>query len=184
MKHSSKILAHTSAVLAVLTLLSCSTTSRVTVKTDYEHGVSFGKYHTYAIDPAPTGLGPSTQAVLQSTLRTSLAARGFKETSPGNASLYIVSTVYTRQKVDVMPTGGVTLYRSSNGQYRPGNVALNADVQQYTEGSLVIDFVDTKTHQLVFRGLAQAVASTAQRNAAAVQDAVNRIVAAYPGPGA
>ena len=185
MKHSPKILAHAGAVLAVLTLLSCSTTAfRVTVTTDYDRGIAFGKYRTFAIDPAPSGLGAAAEAVLQSTLRSSLAARGLKETSPGNASLYIVSVLNTQERISTMPAGGVTLFRSSNGIYRPGNVAMNMDATQYTEGSLTIDFVDTKTRQLVFRGLAQAVASTAQRNQAAVQDAVTRIVAAFPGSGA
>jgi hypothetical protein len=45
----------------------------------------------------------------------------------------------------------------------------------------VIDFVDSKTHKLVFRGLGQAAVGSTERNAAAVQEAVNKIVAAYPG---
>lgn len=181
MKHRPRILAHASIVITVLTLCACSIAPTVTVKTDYDHGASFGKYRTYTIDTSSTGLSPSAQAMLLSTLRTGLAGRGFKETSPGNASLYIVPKVYTKQMVNVMPTQGVTLYRSSDGLYRPGNVALNANVKEYTEGSLVIDFVDSKTHLLVFRGLAQAaVSSMSERNVAAVQDAVNKIVAAYP----
>jgi hypothetical protein len=181
MKHSSRILAHASVALALLSLFACSVAPQVTVKTDYDHAVSFGKYRTYTIDASSTGLSPSAQAMLLSTLRTGLAGRGLTETSPGNASLYIVPKVYTKQMVNVIPSQGVTLYRSSDGLYRPGNVALNADVKEYTEGSLVIDFVDSKTHSLVFRGLAQAaVSSVSERNVAAVQDAVNKIVAAYP----
>jgi hypothetical protein len=53
--------------------------------------------------------------------------------------------------------------------------------QQYTEGTLIIDFVDSKTHKLVFRGLSQAAVGSTERNAAAVQEAVNKIVATYPG---
>lgn len=58
---------------------------------------------------------------------------------------------------------------------------MHADVQQYTEGSLVLDFVDSKTHKIVFRGLGQAAVGTTEENAAAIQAAVNKIVAAYPG---
>ena len=54
---------------------------------------------------------------------------------------------------------------------------MNAEVQQYTEGTLIIDFVDSKTHKLVFRGLGQAAVGSTERNA----EAVNKIVAAYPG---
>ena len=80
-----------------------------------------------------------------------------------------------------MPARGFTVYSSRYGTYGRGHWAMNADVQQYTEGTLVIDFVDSKTHKLVFRGLGQAAVGSTERNAAAVQEAVNKIVAAYPG---
>ena len=74
----------------------------------------------------------------------------------------------------------MTVYRSRFGSYG-GGWAMNADVQQYTEGSLLIDFVDRKTHKIVFRGLGQAAVGSTERNAAAIQEALNKIVAAYPG---
>ena len=75
----------------------------------------------------------------------------------------------------------MTVYPSRFGRYG-GGWAMNADVQQYTEGSLLIDFVDNRTHKIIFRGLGQAaVSSSADGNAAAIQEAVNKIVAAYPG---
>ena len=52
---------------------------------------------------------------------------------------------------------------------------MNAEVQQYTEGTLVIDFVDSRTHKLVFRGLGQAGVGSSERNAAAVQEAGNKM---------
>ncbi len=166
--------------LIFCTLAACNTSPYVTVKTDYDHAAPFGKYHTYAIDTASTGLGPTAAAALQSSLRSSLAARGLKE-SGRNADLYIVPTVFTRQQLDVMPARGYTVYSSRYGAYGRGYWAMNADVQQYTEGTLMIDFVDSKTHKLVFRGLGQAAVGSTERNAAAVQEAVNKIVAAYPG---
>jgi len=30
---------------------------------------------------------------------------------------------------------------------------MPADVMQYTEGTLILDFVDRRTHKLVFRGV-------------------------------
>ena len=98
-----------------------------------------------------------------------------------NADLYIVPIVFTKEQLNVQPSRGLTVYSSRYGTYGRGHWAMNADVQQYTEGTLVIDFVDSKTHKLVFRGLAQAAVGSSERNAAAVQEAVNKIVAAYPG---
>jgi hypothetical protein len=73
---------------------------------------------------------------------------------------------------------GVTVSRF--GAYRTW--AMNADVQQYTEGTLIIDFVDAKTKKLAFRGLAQAAVGSQRANA--IQEAVTKIVAQFPGPGA
>jgi hypothetical protein len=117
---------------------------------------------------------------LQQALRSSLAARGLKETGGANASLYIVAAVITQQKVNVLPGGGVTVTRF--GAYHTW--ALNAEVQQYTEGTLIIDFVDARTKKLVFRGLAQAAVGSQGANANAIQEAVTKIVAQFPGPGA
>jgi len=167
--------------LILSALAACNTTPPVSVKTDYDHSASFGKYHTYALDADLTGLSPTGAAALQQALRSSLAARGLKETPTGKADLYVVPIVFTRQKLDVMPGGGFTYWPSRYGRYGAGGITMNADVTQYTEGSLVIDFVDRKTHKLVFRGLGQAAVGTTERNAAAIQAAVNKIVAAYPG---
>ena len=162
--------------VAVCGLAACTTAPSVTIKTDYNHSASFDKYHTYVLDTGATGLGPTNNAVLEQTLHSSLAARGLKETG-ANASLYIVAAVITREKLNIVPGGGVTVSRF--GAYRTW--AMNADVQQYTEGTLIIDFVDRKTHKLVFRGLAQAAVGTQARNANAIREAVTKIVARFPG---
>jgi hypothetical protein len=161
-------------------LAACSTTPSVAVKTDYDHSVTFGKYHTYALDTASIGLSPTGKEALQSSLRSSLAGRGLKEAGK-NSDLYIVPTVFTQQKLNAMPGGGYTFYPSVYGRYRMGTVALNTEVQQYTEGTLVIDFVDRKTHKIVYRGLGQAAVGSTERNAAAIRVAVEKIVAAFPG---
>ena len=116
---------------------------------------------------------------MQAALRSSLAAKGLKVTGSGS-DLYIVPTVYTREKLNVMPGGGYTVYPSAYGSYRMGTVALNAGVQTYSEGTLTIDFVDRRTHTVVYRGSGQAAVGSAERNANAITEAVNKIVANYP----
>ena len=116
---------------------------------------------------------------MQQALRSSLAARGLRETG-ANASLYIVAFVGTREKLNIVPGYGMTVSRI--GAYRTW--AMNADVQQYTEGTLIIDFVDVRTKKLVFRGVGQAAVGSQGANAKAIQEAVTKIVAQYPGPGA
>jgi hypothetical protein len=177
MKSTFKTLRYLTSLAVVCTLAACSTSPPVTVNTN-TITATFGKYHTYAIDTASIGLSPTGAAALQSALQSSLAARGLKE-GGRNADLYIVPRVFTRQQLNVMPGGGYSVYPSMYGHYGRG-WSMNAQVQQYTEGSLVIDFVDSKTHKIVFRGLGQAAVGSTERNAAAIQEAVNKIVAAYP----
>ena len=168
------------SLVILCTLTACSTTPSVTVKTDYNHSATFGQYHTYALDTSSIGLSPTGNAALQEALRSGLASRGFTEKSAGKADLYIVSTVFTREKLHTLPAGGATIWPSHYGPYGVARVGMNVDVTQYTEGSLVIDFVDSKTHKLVFRGLGQAVVGSTERNAVAIRAAVEKIVAAYP----
>ena len=61
---------------------------------------------------------------------------------------------------------------------------MPADVMQHTEGTLILDFVDRRIQKLVSRGVGQGVASPSrEKNTAAIQDAVNKIVAPFPAAG-
>ena len=108
-----------------------------------------------------------------------MAARGITETSKGQADLVVVPTAFTQEKLHSMPTGGTTYVLSHPG-YRYGNWYINNDVTQYTEGTLVLDFLDRQKHLIVFRGIGQGAMSTSERNAAGIRDAVAKIVAEFP----
>jgi Domain of unknown function (DUF4136) len=179
MKSKSKSLSNLAGLVLLCTLSACDTTTPVTVNTSADPTAVFGKYHTYAVDTSAIGLSATGSAALQSALRTDLAAKGLRETGSGS-DLYIVPTVYTQQKLNVMPGGGYTVFPSAFGSYQAGTVALNAGLQTYTEGTLVIDFVDRRTHTVVYRGSGQAAVGSAERNANAITEAVNKIVASYP----
>ncbi len=166
-------------ITLTVALAGCSTTPPVTVKTGYDHGTQFGHYHTFAVDRDPIGLSPTGESALQEALHSSLSARGFQEASAKTADLYIISRVFTQEKLHSMPSANTTYLPSRYGRYG-GTWLINTDVTQYSEGSLVIDFVDRKTHKLVFRGLGQAAIGMKERNAAAIREAVNQIVAAFP----
>jgi hypothetical protein len=79
MKSMSELFRYGTLSAIVCGLAACTTAPSITVKTDYDHSASFGKYHTYVLDTAATGLGPTNNAVLEQALRSSLAARGLKE---------------------------------------------------------------------------------------------------------
>lgn len=54
------------------------------------------------------------------------------------------------------------------------------DISQYTEGTLTLDFVDTKTQKLVFRGIGTGTVSDPETNAERIKEAVEKIVQNFP----
>ena len=162
-------------------LLSCAGVGpSVSVKTDYNHHVSFASYHTYALDLGESGMRPTGNAALADALKTNLASRGITEAARGKADLLIVPVGFTQEKLHTMPTGNSTYVIDHGGGYRTGDWMINNDVTQYTEGTLVIDFLDRQKHMIVFRGIGQGAMSTAERNAIGIRDAVQKIVAELP----
>ncbi|MCC7377439.1 MAG: DUF4136 domain-containing protein [Verrucomicrobiales bacterium] len=167
--------------------------SSVTVQTDYDKAATFGTYHTYTLNHAPEGitLSPSGQAALRDTLRTKLATRGILEAAPGQSSdLEIVSHIVTSQGVTVQQYTTTWRY-GYNGTwpYRRGGYSMwvgappsYVDVNTYTEGTLILDFVDTRTQALVFRGTGTGSVGTTKANAKKVVSAVTKIVKQLPQP--
>ena len=165
---------------------ACST---VTVTTDYDRSAPFGKYKTYALAPARQGqtLSPGSEAALRDALRTELAARGITEATSGKADLAIVRHVFLEDKVSVQQYtdwgygyhGGWPYGYGSYGMWAGAPVTY-VDVSQYTEGTLVLDAVDTRTKKLVFRGAGTAVVGGPDNNADKIREAVKKMVAAVP----
>jgi hypothetical protein len=166
--------------IALMLLASCATAPTVTVKTDYNHKMSFANYKTYALDlsEAPE-LRPTGRDALAESLKSNLATRGITETSKGQADLIVVPVAFTREKLHTIPTNTTTYVLSHRG-YGSGTWYINNDVTQYTEGTIVLDFLDRKHHVIVFRGIGQGAMSTAERNAAGIRKAVGEIVSQMP----
>lgn len=173
------------ALIAACALAACST---VTVTTDYDHAAPFGKYKTYSLAPPAKGqtLSPTSEAALRDSLRTQLAARGIAEAASGKADLAVVRNVFVQEKVSVQQYTDWG-YGYGGWPYRYGYYGMWAgapttymDVSQYTQGTLVLDFVDTRTNKVVFRGKGTAVVSGPESNAAKISEAVTKIVAGLP----
>jgi len=174
-------------LIAACTLAACST---VTVTTDYDRAASFGKYKTYALEPAVHGqtLSPTSEAALRDALRTELATRGISEAPAAKADLAVVRHVLTQEKVSVQQYSdwgygyhGTWPYTYGTYGVWTGAPHTYTDVRNYTQGTLILDFVDTHTKKLVFRGTGTAVVGGPESNAGKIQEAVKKTVAGFPG---
>jgi hypothetical protein len=170
----------------IIVLSGCST---VSVTTDYDHTANFGSYRTYALEPAANApsLSPSSDAALRNTLNASLAARGIREVGKADRpDLAVVPHAKTQQKYNVEQyttwgygPGAWPYYGGYYGVWYGAPYTYNT-IESYTEGTLVLDFVDPARKKLVFRGVATATVGSAESNAEKIREAVQKIVEKIP----
>lgn len=169
---------------AVLFLSACS---NVAVTTDFDHLAPFSQYRTYTLVPdnEQIKLSPSSEAALRETLRANLARHGISETSE-NADLHVVRHISTKEKLAIHQSSdwGYAGMPYGYGRYSMwvGAPRTYTDVSQYTEGTLILDFVDAKTQKLVFRGVGTGTVSDPETNAERIKEAVEKIVKDFPSP--
>ena len=175
-----------SAVCAACLLSACET---VTVTTDYDHSAPFGKYKTYTLAPPAHGqsMSPSSEAALREALRADLAARGIAEVSGKKADLDVVRHVFVQEKVSVQQYTDWGYGRYGGWPYGYGYYGMWAgapqtytSIDQYHEGTMILDFVDARTKKLVFRGVGQAVVGGPEANAAKIREGVAKMIEGFP----
>jgi hypothetical protein len=118
-----------------------------------ERGIDFNRYHTYNWDPADslfTGdprldANPFFHSRIKADVEKQLAARGFEKTASGTPDLLVHYHESINQRMDV------------NGIDRSNGYCQSDDCRPfvYDAGTLVLDFVDTRTKKLVWRGWAE-----------------------------
>jgi hypothetical protein len=169
------------AVGCGLALLVGSCGSRIPIHTSYDKSTSFEKYNTFALDLTPAELGPLGTHTLEESLRARLGARGLKEVADDQANLLVVCSIATEQKQVRSSVAGRAYFPSNFGRYSgTAGIVQAPEMTEYTYGSLIIDFVDAGSRELVFRGIGRAKVNTEERNAAAINTVVSRVVAAIP----
>jgi hypothetical protein len=171
------------AAIAVLWLAGCSS---VNITTDYDRSFDFASLKTYEWMSTSTNTVTADQqaAMFQTSLvnkniknavNANLATKGLKEDA-ANPDFFIVSHLGTEQKVNV------TNYGYGYGA-RWGGYGGGVDVQQYTQGTLIVDFIDAKSKELIWRGVASGALASNPDPAEAQQkinDIIGAMLAEYP----
>lgn len=158
-----KTLTHYTIAVISFCVTACST---VSVTTDYDPSAPFAQYRTYSLTPSTdkVGLSPSSEAALRDSLRTGLMQHGISETRE-NADLHVVRHISSKEKTVVHQSGAGVPYRYGRYGMWGGAPYYYTDVSQYTQGTLILDFVDAKTQKLVFRGIGAGTISDPKTNA-------------------
>jgi hypothetical protein len=171
------------SVLLAAALSGCST---MQITTDYDVGMSFGGYKTWAwaAEPRPRSGDPYLDSDLldkrvRRAVERELPARGYQQIGSG-ADFLVDYHVALENRVQVRAIG-------SPYGYGPGDWELfgagGIYARTYDEGSLILDFVDAKSNELVWRGIARAevyMSDGPEERERKVNEAVRRILERFP----
>lgn len=190
MKHILKL---AGTAVAIVFMAACAT---LQVTTDYDHSKDFSSLKTYALHAnATTNQTVSTlnSDRIMNAVRAALNAKGYAETAENPDFLVNVNTVIKNKQsvtanTDVMgmgPYGYGGVYRPY-GYWGGGMVTANTtfDVQDYKDGSLIIDMIDIKTQKMFWEGVGnQEIDGQVSNPDQRIGDAVNKILATFPNAG-
>jgi len=159
-------------------LTSCSS---VKVVSDYDTKVDFSTYKTFAfykkgIDKA--SVSDLDKKRIMRAIENELIEKGF--TKSENPDLLI--SIFTKSREQVNVTDNNLGYGFGWG-YNPwffGSTNLN--INQYTEGTLFIDFIDKNKNELIWQGIGSGTMkmSNIDKKEERINEFVNKIILAYP----
>ena len=180
-------------VLGCFALLSCA--SPIRTHFDRDAAADFSAYRTFAwIGPAPlarakrgSGAASFVSAIDDQRIRRAvekdLQARGYRLVdSAEKADLVVAYSVGSEEKVRVHESPMRTTLNPYPTRYRygPWLTDSNVIVQQYTEGTLTLEFYDRASEQAVWVGWASKRLSRVDDPQALISEAVAGILVNFP----
>lgn len=162
------------ATIAIFVIAGCST---ISVNQDYDTGYDFSQLKTFGFIPIPedAGIDQLSANRLGDAIKAELISKGY--TLSENADFGIALHFGKQTKTSVQSYG----YGYGGWWGRPGMGGV--DVSQYDEGTLVIDFIDMKKKELVWRGTGTGIMSdspSVEEKTENINNAVNQILAQFP----
>lgn len=169
----------------VWALVTRNSSAQVTI--DKDEKVNFSQYHTFNWAPADvrTGANPVYHSDLilrniQDNLSNELQTKGLSPSE--DPDLKIVVHTYTERKTQRMMNGGYGFpyYGFSRRFYSPLMYGSGYQNYQYTEGTMVVDMIDTHTNHLVWRGVAQGVLNGPRGLEREIAKGIHKMMKRYP----
>lgn len=150
--------------------LSFSTAATARVDVDSDETVNFSKYKTYAWQAGTPSKDPLMEKRIRSAVEGELNAKGLSKRESG-ADLYVIThaSSKTEKQIDVNRFGyaGYGWY----GWDRWGPTTVN--VYEIPTGTLIVDLLDGRSNELVWRGVAT---KTLSENPQKVAKLINKVV--------
>jgi hypothetical protein len=177
------------AVAFVLLALLAGCVTGPRVRTDYDPGADFGQYRTWGfyepIAMEEAGYSTWISDRIKDNVRREMAARGYRYVE-ADPDLQVNFQGIVRERTDVWSVPR-TDFQYFYSYRRRAYVAVpfwydEAQVYQYTEGTLTVDLVDAARNRMVWTGAAigRVTRATPQEKLVEVDNAIAAIFAHYP----
>ena len=159
-------------------LLTASAAFAIKVKTDYDHGASFGNYKTYSWTSVKTANSIWDDRV-KDAVNSALRAKGLTEVpSGGDIAVAAMSSTRNQQTLE-------TFYDGMGGGWRwrgfGGFGQSTTTVENYKVGTLVVDLFDGNSKKLVWRGVASdTISNKADKNTKNLDKGVQKMFQHFP----
>ncbi|MDH3734125.1 MAG: DUF4136 domain-containing protein [Gemmatimonadota bacterium] len=180
---------HAFGAVALLTVVLCGCGASMNIDVDYDPAtvVAIGAYETYSWLPDPGGrdrrvnnefVGQQVMLVADAVL----AEKGYRRVE-GDGDFMLGWHAGLRDGMDVTTINDYYGYGYSRWGYGGGVWVSDTYVDEYTEGTLLVDVVDAERNELVWRGSAETRVdplAMPEDTAPVIRDAVQRILSDFP----
>jgi hypothetical protein len=165
-------------LLCLVILTSCSS---VKVVTDYDTKVDFTSYKTFAfykkgIDKA--SVSDLDKKRIMRAVEAELVAKGFSKSA--NPDILVSIFTKSREQVNVSDNNIGIGWGWGYNPWFYGRTNIN--INQYTEGTLFIDFIDKNTNELIWQGIGSGAMkmSNIEKKEERINEFVYKIISTYP----
>ena len=165
-------------LLCLVMLTSCSS---VRVVSDYDTKVDFTSYKTFAfykkgIDKA--SVSDLDKKRIMRAVEAELLAKGVSKSA--NPDILVSIFTKSREQVNVSDNNIGIGWGWGYNPWFYGRTNIN--INQYTEGTLFIDFIDKKTNELIWQGIGSGAMkmSNIEKKEERINEFVYKIISTYP----
>lgn len=143
-------------VLPAAAALLAACASKPTIRSNVDPAADFSSYRTFAYLDETGGRAPTydsfTARYLKLAIDREMQSRGIQKSS--EPQLLVNLHVQTKDKVKVTDTGGSYGYYGYRSGLYGWDTGVSTHVDNYTEGTLNVDVVDSAAKRLVWEGIA------------------------------
>ena len=148
-----------SGIFLMAVITGCST---VLVQSDYDREINFTNFHTFDWTTQSENVGSNTdqritlfERRLKKSVDKELTANGFQKQTAERPDFLIAYSIQVEDQVNVLSSGyGYGGYGHGYGHHRYGyRSRYYGGSRLYAEVTLVLDFVDPESNNVIWRGL-------------------------------